>query len=103
MQRVLMDEGLFGGLVSFSYGPGFAPEPFSFFREELGVSCFATNPNSAVIDGRWRNNLGPHRSVVCGWGSEFPCSDLASRRICAFGRTIHSARQSCQLQRRRTG
>ena len=33
-------------------------------RWELGVSCFATNPKSAVIDGRWRNLSHDRKSVA---------------------------------------
>jgi hypothetical protein len=53
-------ESMIGGLLSVSYGPSILPDPFSFFREKLGVGCFATNPNSVVM---WSHYAKQHTGI----------------------------------------
>jgi Protein of unknown function (DUF2971) len=53
-------ESLIAGSLSIFYGPGAFPDPFSFFREKLGVSCFATNANSVVM---WSHYANQHKGV----------------------------------------
>lgn len=53
-------ESLIGGLLAVSYGPGASSDPFGFFREKLGVSCFATNPNSVVM---WSHYANQHTGI----------------------------------------
>jgi Protein of unknown function (DUF2971) len=53
-------ESMISGALSVLYGPGVFPDPFSFFREKLGVSCFATNPNSVVM---WSHYAKQHTGI----------------------------------------
>jgi hypothetical protein len=54
-------ESLVGGLLSVSYGPSASPDLFSRFRKTLvGVSCFATNPNSVVM---WSHYANQHTGI----------------------------------------
>jgi hypothetical protein len=53
-------ESLIGGLLSVFYGPGVSSDLFGFFREKLGVSCFATNPNSVVM---WSHYANQHQGI----------------------------------------
>src|SRR4029077_7340279 len=54
-------ESFVGGILSLSYGPSASPDLFSRFRENLvGVSCFATNPNSVVM---WSHYANQHTGI----------------------------------------
>jgi hypothetical protein len=53
-------ESMIGGFLSFFYGPSNSPDLFSLFREKLGVSCFATNPNSVVM---WSHYARQHTGI----------------------------------------
>ena len=53
-------ESLIGGVLSVSFGPGVSSDLFGFFREKLGVSCFATNPNSVVM---WSHYANQHQGI----------------------------------------
>jgi hypothetical protein len=53
-------EHFIGGLLSVSNGPSASPDLFSFFRNKVGVSCFATNPSSVVM---WSHYANEHTGI----------------------------------------
>jgi hypothetical protein len=79
-------ESMIGGLLSFSYGPSTSPDLFSLFREKLGVSSIATNPNSVVM---WSHYAKQHTGICL----EYSGADIqSSEKLLEFPHPVRYTR-----------
>jgi hypothetical protein len=81
-------ESLIRGVLLLSYGASASQDLFSLFREKVGVSCFACNPNSVVM---WSHYADQHTGICVEFSGS---SILSSAR---FLELVHPVRYTDNL------